>query len=155
LNGFTVLSVASETRHPVDLRGVSLTDRSGREWLANPDFRAGGARWFMTSDRNHLPWHAKNMGVHLVVEQGLLGLAAMLALGIGALAALVGPMRRHPLAPALTAALVGTWVVGSVDSVLDMPRVATWLLLLTAMALQLHQPSRATQGGGGSNRRED
>ena len=49
------------------------------------------------------------------------------------------------LAPALVAAVVGCWVVGAVDSVLDLPRVATWLLLLNAMALQLHLPGRAAR----------
>ena len=73
----------------------------------------------------------------------LLGLLALLALAAGGLVAVLGPLRRHPLAPVLAAAIVGCWVVGSVDSVLDMPRVATWLLLLSAMAMQLHLPSRA------------
>ena len=41
--------------------------------------------------------------------------------------------------------MVGCWVVGAVDSVLDLPRVATWLLLLNAMALQLHLPGRAAR----------
>ncbi|MES2716922.1 MAG: hypothetical protein V4795_14225 [Pseudomonadota bacterium] len=144
-----VFSVASETAaQPLDLRRITLTDASGRQWLHNSDFSAGAARWFSTSDRNHLPWHAKNMAVHLVVEQGLLGLLALLALTVGALAAVLGPLRRHPLAPVLAAAIVGCWVVGSVDSVLDLPRVATWLLLLSAMAMQLHLPSRARQPGG-------
>ena len=143
-----VLSVSSETRaQPLDLRRVTLTDADGRQWLHNPDFSAGGARWFSTSDRHHLPWHAKNMAVHLVVEQGLLGLLALLALTAGALAAVLGPLRAHPLAPALAASIVGCWVVGSVDSVLDMPRVATWLLLVTGMALALHVPSRAPRPG--------
>mgnify|MGYP000907082459 CR=1 FL=1 len=139
-----VFSLATESPHqPLDLRSVTLTDDRGQPWLANADFSAGGARWFLTSDRNHLPWHAKNLVVHLLVEQGVLGLLALLALTAGALVAVLGPLRRHPLAPVLAAAIVGCWVVGSVDSVLDMPRVATWLLLLSAMAMQLHLPSRA------------
>lgn len=146
-----VFSVASGTRLPVDVRSIRLTDTSGRQWLQNPDFADGSARWFSTSDRNHLPWHAKNLVVHLLVEQGLLGLVALLALTLAALAAVWGPMRRHPLAPALGAAIVGAWVVGSVDSLLDMPRVATWLLLLTGMALRLHLPSHA---GGGRDRHD-
>ena len=55
----TVLSVSSETHaQPLELRRVTLTDANGRQWLHNADFQAGGARWFSTSDRHHLPWHA-------------------------------------------------------------------------------------------------
>lgn len=147
----SVFSVASETRVPLELRRVAIIDANGQQWLANPDFAAGGARWFITSDRNHLPWHAKNLQVHLLVEQGLLGLFALSALTIAALAALLGPVRAHPLAPALAAAIVGVWVVGGVDSVLDMPRVATWLLLLTTMATHLFLPSRAQHGPSGGS----
>ena len=145
---FTVFSLAIENAQGLaDVRSVALTDAAGRSYLHNGQFADGGARWFSSSDRNHLPWHAKNMAVHLLFEQGVLGLAAFLALSLAALASLAGPLRRHPLAPALAAALVGCWVVGAVDSVLDMPRVATWLLLLTAMALSLHLPSRAVPLG--------
>ena len=141
---FTVFSVATETqRQPIDLRSVSLTDASGNALLHNGSFTDGLARWFITSDKHHLPWHAKNLAVHLLVEQGLLGLTALLALTLAAVAGLTGSLRQHPLAPALAAALVGCWVVGLVDSVLDLPRTATWLLLLTGMALNLHLPSRA------------
>jgi hypothetical protein len=144
-----VFSVASETPgQPLDLRAATLTDASGRQLLQNPDFAAGGARWFITSDRNHLPWHAKNLVVHLLVEQGLLGLLALVALTLAALWATLGPLRLHPMAPPLAAALVGCWVVGAVDSVLNMPRVATWLLLLTGMALSLHLPSRQRPRSG-------
>lgn len=148
---FTVFSVATMApRQPLDLRAVALTDAAGRQWLNNPDFTEGGARWFITSDRHHLPWHAKNMGVHLVVEQGALGLLTLVMLTLGALVAVVGPLRAHPLGPALGAAVLGCWVVGSVDSVLDMPRVATWLLLLTGMAMTLHLPSGARLRSGPS-----
>jgi hypothetical protein len=138
-----VFSVATESRTPLDLRALSLKDASGREWLHNGDFAEGGARWFISSDRNHLPWHAKNMVVHLLVEQGWLGLLALVLLTTAALAATLGPQRSHPLAPPIAAAILGCWVVGTVDSVLDIPRVTTWLLLLTGMALSLHTPSRA------------
>ena len=140
---FIVFSLATQLRgQPLDLRSVTLTDASGRQWLRNGDFSDGGAHWFITSDRNHLPWHAKNLAVHLWVEQGILGLVALAALTLAALWSVTGPLRWHPLAPVLGAALVGCWVVGGVDSVLDMPRVATWLLVVSGMALNLHLPGR-------------
>lgn len=140
----TVFSLASlAPKQPLELRSVALIDASGRQLLHNDRFAEGGARWFISSDKHHLPWHAKNLAVHLLVEQGVLGLVALLALTFAALVGLAGPLRRHSLAPALGAAVVGCWVVGGIDSVLDIPRVATWLLLLTTMAMSLHVPSRA------------
>lgn len=137
-----VFSLATESsQHAVDVRRVSLTDASGRELLANGDFNAGGARWFFSSDRNHMPWHAKNMAVHLAVEQGWLGLGLALAWGLAAIGHLVwGPGRQHPLAPPLAAALAGVAVVGAVDSLLDMPRLAVLMLWLGALGISLQAP---------------
>ncbi len=124
---------------------VALVDSNGQDQLRNGHFEQGLARWLFSSDRHHMPWHAKNMAVHLWVEQGLLGLAAF---GTAVLLALlrlgVGPGRGHPLAPALAGGIVGLLIVGSVDSLLDMPRVA-WLVLvwcLVALDLRATSPSR-------------
>jgi O-antigen ligase len=85
-----------------------------------------------------MPWHAKNMAVHLLFEQGALGLAAWLLLAAAALwRVTVGAARHHALAPALAGALVGVLTVGLVDSLLDMPRVAFLTLLIMAIALAL------------------
>ena len=139
---FAVFSLATESSlQPVDLRSVSLRDQRGVELLANGDFAQGGQRWFFSSDRNHLPWHAKNMIVHLLFEQGWLGLLALAAPALAAAAALWRG-RAHPLAPALAGALAGFWVVAMIDSLLDMPRVATLFLLLTAVATMQHRAPR-------------
>lgn len=133
---FTTLSLASENaRGGLDIAEVSAVDSRGTQLLANGDFRAGGARWFFSSDRLHLPWHAKNLPVHLYVEQGLLGLLAMGLLTLTALAVCLARTCRLPLAPALAAALAGGWTVGMIDSVIDMPRLALLLLLLTTVAI--------------------
>jgi hypothetical protein len=88
---------------------------------------------------NHLPWHAKSLPVHLLVEEGILGLAAVALLVLAALWRLVaGKARDHVLAPALAAAVMGFLVVGLIDSLFDMPRVA-WLfhvLLLVTFSLR-------------------
>lgn len=136
---FTVFSLSAESAtQPIEVREISIRDASGRELLDNRSFERGGARWFFSSDRNHMPWHAKNMAVHLLIEQGYLGLAALALLSVAALTRLtLGRARRYPLAPAVAGALLGFWVVGAVDSLLDMPRVATLFLLLTAVGLSL------------------
>lgn len=143
---FTVFSLAVErAAQPVELSALSLRDAQGREYLHNGRFDDGGQRWFFSSDRNHLPWHAKNVVVHLLLEQGLLGLASLALLSACALWRVAcGGARRHTLAPALAGALLGLWVVGGVDSLLDMPRLALPMLWLTVVAASL--PGRAPAG---------
>lgn len=151
---FTVFSLAVEhARLPVELGALHLTDAQGRDYLHNPGFQQGGQRWFFSSDMHHLPWHAKNAVVHLLFEQGWLGLAAMAALSACALwRVTLGGARRHALAPALAGALAGVWAVGAVDSLFDMPRLALMLLLLTMVAATLPAPALATLPAGPANR---
>lgn len=119
----------------VDVDNIFLTDSVGRELLSNGEFSAGLSRWYFTSDRSHLPWHAKNVALHVLLDQGLLGLLLLAALGTGALwRVCLGNARTHVLAPSLAGAIVGFVVVGLFDSLLDAPRVAfVWYSLLLAM----------------------
>lgn len=151
---FVVFSIGSETSAAsIDIDDLSLRDRAGRELLHNGGFEDTGsgamARWFFSSDKNHLPWHAKNLQVHLAVEQGWLGLGAFMLLWAAALWRVsLGSARGLALAPALAASLLGFLIVGAVDSLLDMPRVA-WqyqALLLLALTLQPARPPRLHGG---------
>ncbi len=139
---FTVFSLATESsKHPIDVREVVVKDAKGTNLIRNGRFEQGGARWFFSSDRNHMPWHAKNMAVHVLFEQGYLGLAALLLMTLVALGRVVlGRARHHPLAPALAGGLLGFCGVGAIDSLLDMPRVAGLFLLLLGIALTLKPP---------------
>jgi hypothetical protein len=103
-----------------------------------------------------MPWHLKNLAVHLLFEQGLLGLAAgMLVLGAALWRTTLGAARGHALAPPLAAALLGLFVVGLVDSVLDMPRVAglSWGLAAVALALPACGANAPAAAGPGGSRR--
>ena len=85
-----------------------------------------------------MPWHMKNLFLHQVVEQGVVGallLAALVAAALWRLAA--GAARREPLAPPLAAALVGFLLIGVGDSLLDAPRIAFLFYLLLMAALTL------------------
>jgi len=144
---WVVFSVASETpTHVTDLRAITVTDATGRQLLANGNFDAGLARWFTSSDRNHLPWHIKNVEVNVAFEQGFVGLLLFVVLLAGALWRIsLGAARTHPLAPAITGALVGFLVVGQFDSLLDVPRAAFLFYWLVLLALALPPgPTRPT-----------
>ena len=131
-----------------DIDEVALSDASGL-LLANGDFAQGLAHWFFSSDRHHMPWHAKSLIVHLLFEQGLLGLGLAAAMVAGALwRCTVGHARNHPLAPALAGALLGFVVVGLFDSLVDAPRVAFlfWSVCLLALGLRALPPPVAAGG---------
>ena len=122
----------------VELDNLSARDAGGRELLANGDFARGMARWFSSSDRHHLPWHMKNMFLHVLFEQGWVGLVLFSALVLAGLWRVsVGSARDHSMSAALVAAIVGFLVVGLFDSLLDVPRVAFLFYLALLVALDL------------------
>jgi len=135
---FVVFSLAVQALAVgIDIDHASLVDANG-ERLANGNFAGGLAHWFSSSDRNHMPWHIKSMLMHVLFEQGLLGVAVLSLLVLLALARLTfGRGREQPLAPAMAGALVGFLCVGAFDSLLDVPRVALAFYVLLAFSLGL------------------
>ncbi len=142
----TVFSVyTTSAEQPVALRELSLTDSTGAQLLANPRFARGTERWFSSSDHHHQPWHAKNLALHLLFEQGLLGLLLFALMAAGGLwRTALGAARHHPLAPALVGAQLGFLAVGLVDSLLDIPRLAAMALWLIGIALCLPMADNAS-----------
>jgi hypothetical protein len=126
----------------VDLGRLELHSPDGRQHLRNTAFDDALDHWFFSSDHLHLPWHAKSLALHLLVEQGLLGVAGFIVLCATALGALVGHARAPPLAAPLAGALLAFLMVGLFDSLLDMPRVAFVFFLLIACALLLRKTAR-------------
>ncbi len=125
----------------VEVDDLALQGADGRDLLANGDFSRGMSHWFFSSDRNHMPWHLKNIAVHTLFDQGAVGLVLLATLVLGAMWRLgIGSARRHPLAPAIAGALLGFAVVGMFDSLLDVPRVAFVFYLLVLLALTLRSP---------------
>lgn len=135
----TVFSIATESAvGRAEMDNLVLTDSDGHNLLANGGFDQGLAHWLLSSDRNHLPWHAKNLLVHQYVSQGALGLILLAVATLAALwRLLLGSARSHPLAPALAAAVLGVHGIGLVDSVLDIPRIAFLFYFLLLLALRL------------------
>jgi len=129
----------------VDIARIAMHDAQGRPLLVNGDFNREMAHWFFSSDRYHLPWHIKNVALHVLFEQGLLGLALLGGAYVLALARLsFGRGRDHPLAPAIVAALIGFGTVGAFDSLLDAPRIGFVFFSLLLLGLGL----RALPGEG-------
>ena len=125
---------------------VSLTGPGDESLLVNGDFSNDMQHWFFSSDRNHLPWHAKNILVNILFDQGYVGLALFLLLTIVALWRLnLGKARQHELAPYQSVAIIGFLLVGLFDSLIDAPRLGLmfYILVLTVfMPNALSSPGR-------------
>jgi len=125
----------------VDLDNVTLIGPSGRNLIENGDFGKDTARWFIVSEKIHLPWHIKNLAFNVLFDQGMIGLVLFVLLVGGTLWRLTGGhARHHPMAPFLAASLVGFLVVGAFDSLLDVPRVALAFYLILFAGLALEEP---------------
>lgn len=141
-------AIAVETPNSiVEIMNVSVIGPDGNELLTNGDFAMGAKRWFFTSDRLHLPWHIKNLGLNVLFDEGLFGLLSFgLLIGTALFRVVAGPARRHPIAPFVAAALTGFLVVGAFDSLLDVPRLAFLFYLLLFVGIVL--PADGTEGRG-------
>ena len=121
----------------IDVDNLQLRDQAtGENLLVNGDFSRGNDYWFFTSDRHHLPWHIKNIGLNLLFDQGWIGLALFSALTLSGLFRAGFQARRgNRFALALLTALSSFLAVGLFDSLLDVPRLALlyYLLLFTTL----------------------
>ncbi|WP_295991485.1 hypothetical protein [Rugamonas sp.] len=149
------LELSNEGNAALDISDLSLRDNdSGAELIANGDFAAANNHWFFSSDHNHFPWHIKNFFVNMVFETGWLGLAAMALLLLTACGVMLGRALRGELAPAVTlAALTGVMMVGLFDSLTDVPRLTTLMLLLIACGTLTPLRARPAPAQRGRRRR--
>jgi len=134
----------------IELAGLRLLDASGNNILQNSDFSAGLDHWFTYNEFEHLPWHAKSLGLHIFFEQGLLGLMAFLLLWLYAMHAAFQQIRRGDIAAVpLASALAGFMVAGITGSLIDAPRTAFlfYLLALTPPLLTSLPHSMPPQRG--------
>lgn len=118
----------------VDVDNVVLLDEAGRNLARNGDFSQGMRGWFFSTD-SHLAWHAKNLFVHVLFEQGWLGLGALAALLAVAGLTLLKRAGHDALALTLFISLAAFLVVGVVDSLIDEPRLNFLFFWLLGIAL--------------------
>jgi hypothetical protein len=135
----------------VEVDNLRLVDADGRDLLCNGDFRSGGDCWFFKT-HSHLPWHIKNVWVHVLFEMGWLGLIGFVGLSLLAFRRLArAAWGGHRLAWTWLASLAGLLTVGLFDSLLDAPRLAT--LLVALLLLGAGYEWRASARGGAERAR--
>ena len=103
-------------------------DAGGHDVLTNPRFHTNEGAWFPQSFRYFQPWHIDNLYLELLIETGTVGLIVFL----GAIWCVLRRFWRscragETFANELLSCAVGVLVLGSIVSVLDMPRAA-WLM---------------------------
>jgi O-antigen ligase len=88
-------------------------------------------------------WHIDNLYLEVLIERGvpaLLAFVLCMALVLRRLVDAAG--RAAPIAPFLAASLCGALLIGAVSSVMDAPRVAFLLFLLTLFAVEITDEAR-------------
>ena len=130
----------------LDVSSVSLVDSAGHNLIRNSHFASLLDHWFFTSDHYHLPWHAKDLELNVYFDQGLFGLCMFSFLYLIALIKQLKNAQRGDLFSAtLIAALIGFFMVGLFDSILDFPRLSLLYYLLLFIALLRPIPSLANK----------
>lgn len=131
----------------IDVAELELIDEQGRSLLSNGDFKRGGDRWMIYSDFEHLPWHAKNLFLHILLEQGIWGLlifavTVLISLRLAFRQALQGDL----LSKGIFAVTIGFLTLGLVATLFDVPRLVCLFYLLLLLPLikqwQVLKPSR-------------
>lgn len=115
-----------------DIDNVRLAGMQRPLALKNGDFSKDLAHWFPAAQSYYVPWHIDNLFLEMLVERGALGLLLWLVWMNYVLWHLVfGRVRAQPIAPFLAASLGAILLVGLVSSVVDVPRVAFLMHLIS------------------------
>ncbi len=125
------LSIYNTKSHSaVDVDSVRLQAMGESNLLINGDFSQGLDRWFFTVD-NDKPWHIWSLPIQVLFEQGWLGVAALsLFVALGLWRAGRDAWRGDAMAGAMLASSIGFLVIGTLDSLVDSPRLIFVFLLL-------------------------
>jgi hypothetical protein len=124
----------------LQLAGVQLKAQDGRPLLRNGAFEGGLAHWLPSAQEYFLPWHVDNLYLEWLIETGLLGLAVFVGLCVQAARSLARAGRTVAEVPYLAASLIAVLLIGTVSSIIDVPRVAFLLLLSLLLACRLGRP---------------
>ncbi|MDR0577441.1 MAG: fungal specific transcription factor domain-containing protein [Candidatus Accumulibacter sp.] len=124
----------------IDISEIRL-EAKGVDLIANPRFDAAKGRWFPQSFHYFHPWHIDNLYLELLVETGIAGLLAFLCVVLRVVFRLFKAcLAKEAFAVELLSSGAGALTLGSIVSVLDMPRVATLAGSLLVLGYILAQP---------------
>jgi hypothetical protein len=103
---------------------------AGNSLLANGDFSQKFDRWFFSVD-NDLPWHIWSLPIQVLFDQGWLGVSAFgVFVLLGLWKAGQQTWRGNTGAGIFFAAGTGFVVIGTLDSLIDSPRLLLLFLLV-------------------------
>ncbi|CAG9933391.1 VanZ family protein [Candidatus Nitrotoga arctica] len=125
------LSIYNSNAHAVvDVDNVRVQSMDGGNLLGNGEFSMGLDRWFFTVD-NDRPWHIWSLPIQVLFDQGWLGLVALtFFVVVGLWRAGRDTWRGDAIAGAMLASSIGFLVIGTLDSLVDSPRLILLFLLL-------------------------
>lgn len=114
----------------VELDNIKITDAQGVNLLENGDFSQNIDHWFFSVD-NDLPWHVWSLPVQILFDQGWLGVMTFgLFVILGLWRAGRQAWRGVVEAGAFMSAGIGFLVIGTLDSLVDSPRLLLLFLLV-------------------------
>ena len=119
----------------IDIDNVQLLNPEGINIIKNGDFSHNTDLWLFSSQK-HYPWHIKNIWVHLLFDQGWLGLSVFILLFSLAIHRCCRLFPQQAIySSILLSAFSGFLVVAWVDSPFDAPRLTLLFFLLLFLAL--------------------
>lgn len=131
----------------IDIDNVELLDAKGNNLIKNGDFSSGMDFWFFTAD-DHLPWHIKNLWIHLIFENGWIGFLIFNFLLLFFFVTLLKQAIAGDLEALIwLSSLCGVLVVGLVDSLFDFPRITFLFMLLILTGMLRRSPLNNTFKG--------
>lgn len=125
----------------IDVDDIQLADASGTPLVRNGDFSAGADYWFFKT-HSHLPWHIKNLWVHLLFEQGWLGVLGFVLVIATCMGGVVrGFWNGDPNRSVLLASIGGFLLVGVFGTLIDSPRTTVLFGLIALLAAVVDAPA--------------
>lgn len=124
-----------QAKTSVRLDAVELINPAGLQIAKNSTFHSGSRYWVIIADKNYLPWHLDSLFLELLIERGLFGLGVLAAVAVWALLlAARGIKRQNPVALIVFVSIAAVIFIGSVVSLIEIPRVSImlWLLLVVS-----------------------
>ena len=113
------------------------------EAITNGDFARGLSHWFPVAQTYFVPWHIDNLYLEILIERGLVGLMLFVTLiGLAFRRLMAASAQGVQMAAYLAASLGGALLVGLTGSLMDVPRVAFLLFLVTFFSIQVAGSAR-------------